>query len=43
VVDDDLRMREMLHDLLSRKGYKVIAAPGGEGAIEMVRQENPDF
>lgn len=43
VVDDELRMREMLYDLLSRKGYKMFTAPGGGEAIEIVRQENPDL
>lgn len=43
VVDDELRMREMLYDLLSRKGYKILTAPGAGEAIEIVRQENPDL
>lgn len=43
VVDDELPMREMLYDLLSRKGYKVVIAPGGQEAIEMTRRENPDL
>lgn len=43
VVDDDLRMREMLYDLLSRKGYKMLTAPGGQEAIEIIRKENPDL
>jgi DNA-binding NtrC family response regulator len=42
-VDDDLRMREMLYDLFSRKGYKVFTAPGGVEAIEITRKENPDL
>ncbi len=43
VVDDELRMREMFYDLLSRKGYKILTAPGAGEAIEIVRQENPDL
>lgn len=43
VVDDDLRIREMLYDLLSRKGYKALTAPGAEEAIGIFRQENPDL
>lgn len=43
VVDDELQIREMLYDLLSRKGYKIITASGGGEAIEIMRQENPDL
>jgi len=43
IVDDDLRIREMLYNLLSKKGYKVLTAPSGEEALNMTRQEKPDL
>ena len=34
VVDDESRMRKLVNDFLSKKGYKVIEAADGEEAIE---------
>jgi len=43
IVDDELGIRELFYDLFSRKGYKTLTAPGGEGAIEIVNKEKPDL
>ena len=43
VVDDDLRIRELLYELFSRKGYKVFSALGGKEAIELMAQEKLDL
>lgn len=39
VVDDELKMRELLYDLLTREGYQVITAPRGEGVIDLLPKE----
>ena len=43
VVDDELGVREVLYEYLSRMGYKVFTAPGGTEAVEMIVQEKPDL
>lgn len=35
VVDDDIRMRKLVHDFLSRAGYAVVEAGDGESAIDI--------
>ena len=42
VVDDDDRMRELLRDVLSRKGYEVVDADSADRALEVLRQEEFD-
>lgn len=39
VVDDDDRVRDLLRDMISERGYKVVAAANGDAAIaEVARQ-----
>ena len=35
VVDDEERMRKLLHDFLAKKGYRVLEAGDGEEALEV--------
>lgn len=35
VVDDEERMRKLLHDFLTRQGYKILEAADGEKALEV--------
>ena len=35
VVDDESRMRKLLKDFLSAKGYKILEAEDGEKAVEV--------
>ena len=39
VVDDDSRMRKLVHDFLQRKGYQVLEAENGEQAIDIFCSE----
>ncbi len=41
IVDDELEMRELLYDILSRKGYEVSTAPSGEEALSLMQKERP--
>ena len=43
IVDDDKDLRDLLSRNLERAGYEVIAASGGEEAIEMVHQYKPSL
>lgn len=43
VVDDELLLRDVLFDYLSRQGYEVILAGDAEKAVEMVEQYKPDL
>jgi two-component system chemotaxis response regulator CheY len=44
IVDDTLFMRRMLHDLLTRQGYEVVAeARNGREALENYQQTHPDL
>jgi CheY-like chemotaxis protein len=44
VVDDEEDVREALRDLLEQFGYKVLAAPNGREALEILRStERPGF
>ena len=38
VVDDESRMRKLLKDFLSAKGYKILEAEDGEKAIEVFEE-----
>jgi DNA-binding response OmpR family regulator len=43
IVDDEIHIRELLHDIFSRKGgYTVITASSGEEAVAIIRREDPD-
>ncbi len=41
VVDDELQIRNMLTELLTREGYEVIVALNGEEAMEIAKKEDP--
>ena len=41
VVDDDARMREVLYDALTSKGYGVVTVGSGEQAIELLKAQRP--
>lgn len=43
IVEDDTNIRQGLVEALSREGYALIAAENGQVALEMYRQEKPDF
>jgi two-component system KDP operon response regulator KdpE len=43
VVDDEPRVVRLVSEVLQAVGYQVIAAAGGEPAIEMVALEQPDL
>lgn len=43
VVDDDLAIRELLHEHLSRVGYDVLTAAEGEGMRERLAQSRVDL
>jgi DNA-binding NtrC family response regulator len=43
IADDDLQVRELFYNLLTKKGYRVITAAGGADAIEYCARENPDL
>ncbi|MDO4168440.1 MAG: response regulator transcription factor [Lachnospiraceae bacterium] len=40
VVDDESRMRKLVHDFLSKKGFQVIEAADGEEAIDIFYSDN---
>ncbi|MDY6843874.1 MAG: sigma-54 dependent transcriptional regulator [Thermodesulfobacteriota bacterium] len=43
VVDDEQSMREFLEIMLTKEGYEVITATGGEEAIDLCRKETYDL
>ena len=43
VLEDDDEMRELLADVLTGRGYEVVAAGGGEEALGLARQERFDL
>ena len=43
VVDDDPDIRRLLSVLLEGEGHKVISAPDGERALELISSEGPDL
>ncbi len=43
VVDDEADIRRMLTHLLTRAGYRVVAADSGDLALRMVREQAPDL
>ncbi|HKO30584.1 MAG TPA: response regulator [Nitrospiraceae bacterium] len=42
VIDDEPGIRDLLDTLLSRKGYDVILAEGGQKGLEIFRRARPD-
>ncbi len=43
VVDDQIDIRELLYDMLTKKGYKVIATHSGNEALSLIKERNPDL
>ncbi len=43
VIDDETSMRELLYDVLTRKGYKVMTANSGIQALEMLKGQRPQL
>jgi DNA-binding response OmpR family regulator len=43
IVDDDDKMRLLLHDVLSDKGYETLEAIDGVEAIQVIQSEKPDL
>ncbi|MCH7506426.1 MAG: response regulator [Proteobacteria bacterium] len=41
VIDDDEHIRDLMHRMLTREGYRVITAAGGAEGIELARQFRP--
>ena len=39
IVDDDERIRNLGHEVLSKVGYKVVVAQDGEGTLDLYREE----
>ena len=39
VVDDESRMRKLVHDFLAREGYEVLEAGDGEQAVDLFFEE----
>jgi DNA-binding response OmpR family regulator len=42
-IEDEPEMIELMRLILSRKGYQVIGASGGQDGLEKMRQEMPDL
>jgi len=42
VVDDETATRELLYDVLGRKGFTVLTANSGKQALEMLKSQRPD-
>ena len=43
IAEDDLHIREGLRDLLSQEGYEITTAENGKTALELFKQEKPQF
>lgn len=43
VVDDDVRMLRMMHEILGQEGYRVLRASSGADAINVLDGETPDL
>jgi DNA-binding response OmpR family regulator len=43
VVDDEERLRSLLHTYLAREGYRVLTAGDGNEALRLARTEKPDL
>lgn len=42
-VEDETEMIDLIKLILSRKGFEVIGAHGGQNGLKLIRQENPDL
>ena len=43
VVEDDVQIRRLMHDLLVKRGYRVSTASNGVEALEMIERSMPDL
>jgi two-component system CheB/CheR fusion protein len=43
LIDDDTGMRGLLYDTLTKKGYDVTSATGGEQALQLMSKSRPDL
>lgn len=43
VIDDEQNIQNLLHDILTSEGYKVILSDGGEEAINIIKKEKIDL
>lgn len=43
LVDDDPGVRDVYKSTLEAQGYRVVAEPNGEKALDSIRKENPDL
>ncbi len=43
IIDDEIQIREMLGQMLSREGYDVINAPDGKVGMKICREQNVDL
>ncbi|MEJ5237993.1 response regulator [Limisphaera sp. VF-2] len=43
VIDDEPGLREMVHAVLTRRGFAVIEAPDGREGVALARQQQPDL
>lgn len=43
VVDDELVMRELLYNVLTKNNFRAITAPNGEEGVKMLEKERPDL
>ncbi|MCS7091309.1 MAG: response regulator [Verrucomicrobiota bacterium] len=43
VIDDEPGLREMVHAVLTRRGFAVIEAQDGREGVELARQQHPDL
>ena len=43
VIDDEVNIQNLLYDILTSEGYKVIISDGGEEAINIIRKEKIDL
>jgi len=43
VVDDEMVMRELLYNVLTKNNFKAITAPNGEEGIKLLEREKPDL
>lgn len=43
IVDDDARVRDVLHDIIINQGYQVVTAENGESAIDELEKQHFDL
>jgi DNA-binding response OmpR family regulator len=43
IVDDEMRLRQMMRVYLEQEGYRVVEAGGGQAALFVARHEKPDL